>query len=230
MVKILIREAKKNELPMTGHMDKEILAASTPSQPVVKGTSQSVLEMFSVQLSHARVDDQQRITSLEKSLENTKQSMQQDSQRLRMLQKDVLQKSLQSMVRLCVVAPTVNVSVGGTNNSTTPQNRWKKNNRSRGGQSPKSGGKGQTSLNCKSLMPHDDIKLIIEEQILPRFSTLYVQTEKGMAPDGKTDMSVWLSSLLVDMQTSIENHLKQVFAKKKKTPPNATQIEETLQK
>jgi len=70
------------------------------------------------------------------------------------VKKEALEKTMQSMVRLCVVAPTVNVSFG------TEQ------------------------LTCKAGLPGDRIHTIIEKQILPGFIQLFLQPKEGIGPEG----------------------------------------------
>lgn len=67
---------------------------------------------------------------------------------------EALEKTMQSMVRLCVVAPTVNVSFGSE------------------------------ALTCKAGLPGDRIHDIIESQILPGFIQLFLQPKEGIGPDG----------------------------------------------
>lgn len=89
---------------------------------------------------------------------------------------------MQSLVRLCVVAPTVNVQLGDE----------------------------EKSITCKANMPKEKIKTIVENTILPVFSKLFVQPSEGLSPDG-TKLDDWLQNLLAEMQNSIEKHLKNVF-------------------
>lgn len=67
---------------------------------------------------------------------------------------EALEKTMQSMVRLCVVAPTVNVSFGSE------------------------------ALTCKAGLPGERIHEIIETQILPGFIQLFLQPKEGIGPDG----------------------------------------------
>ncbi|OQS01343.1 hypothetical protein ACHHYP_01334 [Achlya hypogyna] len=85
-----------------------------------------------------------------------------------------------SLVRLCVVAPTVNVHLSGQ------------------------------VLPCKSVLPTDAIRSIVQKDILPVFSSIFLQPDEGMSPAG-TSLDAWLQTLLKEMQTSIEKHLKSVF-------------------
>ncbi|KAH9143156.1 hypothetical protein AeRB84_012818 [Aphanomyces euteiches] len=91
-----------------------------------------------------------------------------------------LEKAMQSLVRLCVVAPTVNVHLSGQ------------------------------ILPCKSTLPKDAIRTIVQNDILPVFSSIFLQQEEGTSPTG-TSLDAWLQSLLKEMQTSIEKHLKSLF-------------------
>jgi len=87
------------------------------------------------------------------------------------------------MVRLCVVAPTVNVQVGGS---------------------------GQ-AVSCKPHLPHQQLQSVIQTQVLPKFVSAFVQSEEAVAPDG-SPLQVWLRRLAADMQHSIELHLQKQFA------------------
>ena len=84
------------------------------------------------------------------------------------------------MVRLCVVAPTVNVHF----NSQQQQ--------------------------CKAPMPSQRIKSIIENEVLPNFSELFIQLEEGTAQNGDR-LDTWLEGMLGEMQKSIQSHLADVF-------------------
>ncbi|KAF0701547.1 Aste57867_8007 [Aphanomyces stellatus] len=65
-----------------------------------------------------------------------------------------LEKAMQSLVRLCVVAPTVNVHLSGQ------------------------------VLPCKSVLPKDAIRTIVQKDILPVFSSIFLQDEEGTSPTG----------------------------------------------
>jgi hypothetical protein len=87
---------------------------------------------------------------------------------------------MQSLVRLCVVAPTVNVHLG------------------------------DQTMGCKAPLPQDTIRMLVEHQILPNFTSIFLQAEEGAGPGG-TMLDQWLEGLLTEMQGSIEKHLKHVF-------------------
>ena len=87
------------------------------------------------------------------------------------------------MVRLCVVAPTVNVQVGG---SSQP-------------------------VSCKPHLPHEQLKNVIQQQVLPKFVSAFLQSADSTAPDG-SPLQSWLRMLATDMQRSIERHLQQQFS------------------
>eukprot|EP00325_Prymnesiales_sp_UTEX-LB-985_P002440 CAMPEP_0174694818 /NCGR_PEP_ID=MMETSP1094-20130205/1325_1 /TAXON_ID=156173 /ORGANISM="Chrysochromulina brevifilum, Strain UTEX LB 985" /LENGTH=951 /DNA_ID=CAMNT_0015891157 /DNA_START=18 /DNA_END=2873 /DNA_ORIENTATION=- len=67
-----------------------------------------------------------------------------------------LAEALQSSVRLCVVAPTVNVTFGGQ------------------------------SLSSKAPLPKDKIRDTLESQVLPNFTRCFTQANEGVGPDGST--------------------------------------------
>merc|ERR1719502_845920 len=80
--------------------------------------------------------------------------MEKHAQNLEKAKQEALEKTMQSMVRLCVVAPTVNVSFGSE------------------------------ALTCKAGLPGERIHEIIEQQILPGFIQLFLQPKEGLGPDG----------------------------------------------
>jgi hypothetical protein len=95
--------------------------------------------------------------------------------------KEAMEKTLQSMVRLCVVAPTVNVHFN------------------------------QQQTSCKAPMPSNRIKSIIQNEVLPNFTSLFLQMEEGVAQNGSR-LDKWLEEMLAEMQTSIQAHLHDVFS------------------
>lgn len=112
--------------------------------------------------------------------ESTKEITERSQEMVRKVQSDAMEATLQSLVRLCVVAPTVNVHLGNED------------------------------MDCRSSMPHDVIRNLIEREILPRFSKIFVQSSEGTAPDG-TKLDSWLEGMLGEMQGAIEGHLREVF-------------------
>ncbi|KAL1507216.1 hypothetical protein AB1Y20_008066 [Prymnesium parvum] len=91
-----------------------------------------------------------------------------------------LEEALQSSVRLCIVAPTVNVSFAGKTEA------------------------------FKASMPRAAIQETIEADILPRFSQCFTQFHAEAAPNGQ-EMDAWLKDVTMEMQRSIEMHVKNVF-------------------
>ena len=63
---------------------------------------------------------------------------------------------------------------------------------------------------CKSSLPREKIRAVLEGQILPRFTNCFMQAEEGVAPDGGS-LDGWLQDITTDMQKSIEKHLANVF-------------------
>ena len=95
--------------------------------------------------------------------------------------KEAMEKTLQSMVRLCVVAPTVNVHFNNQQAS------------------------------CKAPMPSSRIQSIIQNDVLPNFTSLFLQMEEGVAENGSR-LDAWLEEMLEEMQKSIQAHLHDVFS------------------
>jgi len=93
-----------------------------------------------------------------------------------------IEQALNSIVRLCVVAPTVNVQMV------------------------------DQMMSYKAPLPKEKIRHFVQDQVLPKFATIFQQTADGTSPDGK-NLDTWLQSLLVDMQGTIEKHLSKVFSK-----------------
>ena len=101
--------------------------------------------------------------------------------------KKAMEMTLQSMVRLCVVAPTVNVHLNIPGEEVE-----------------------DAMEECKAPLPRERIKRIIERNILPLFTRIFIQDQEGLAPNGK-QLDSWLEQMLTEMQGSIESHLADVF-------------------
>ena len=108
----------------------------------------------------------EQLAEMAKRLAGTKQLIEEAKHKAR---KEALESSLQSMVRLCVVAPTVNVHF----NSEQQQ--------------------------CKAPMPSSRIQNIIENEVLPNFSELFIQLEEGTAQNGDR-LDSWLEGMLGEMR------------------------------
>ena len=114
-------------------------------------------------------------------------SLLQELQRVRQIMQDqddakaetqaALERAIAQSVRLCVVAPTVNVHVSD------------KKMKFRGGLQDK------------------NLKAFLDQEILEKYSLLFKQDVEGMAPDGATSIQGWLQKLLAEMQKSIEMHV-----------------------
>ena len=88
-----------------------------------------------------------------------------------------IETSIASSVRLCVVAPTVNVTVA--NNKI----------------------KAKAALNEKSL------KSFLTTEVLSKYSFLFKQQDEESSPVEKEPLQVWIQKMLNNMQTSIEDHV-----------------------
>ena len=92
-----------------------------------------------------------------------------------------LEEQLRNSVRLCVVAPTVNVSFGGE------------------------------TLGYRAPLPTEAIRSTLELQVLPNFVRSFVQESEEVSPDEGVPMEDWLRDVTVSMQGSIQKHLTRVF-------------------
>ena len=70
------------------------------------------------------------------------------------LHKQALESALNSVVLLCVVAPTVNVHMG------------------------------DQQLPYKAPLPQEKIRDFVENQVLPKFARIFLQPQEGLAPNG----------------------------------------------
>ena len=104
--------------------------------------------------------------------------------------KKAMEMTLQSMVRLCVVAPTVNVHLNVPGGGSAAAD--------------------DATEECKAPLPRERIKRIIERNILPLFTRIFIQDQEGLAPNGE-QLDTWLEQMLTEMQGSIESHLADVF-------------------
>lgn len=118
-----------------------------------------------------------------------------------------LERALQSTIRLCVVAPTVNVHL-----SETPRSE------SSTFASSSSFTKSKPVV-CKPAPPHDRIRGVVENDILPHFTRLIVQEatseDDKRTHDGGDDISSsidpWVRDLLQAMQNKITEQLQSVY-------------------
>ena len=95
--------------------------------------------------------------------------------------KECLQAALQSMVRLCIVAPSVSLHIHNTEKT------------------------------LKGKFPAARVKRLIEEEVLPRYTELYAQAHDGAAPEGEEKLENWLESMLAAMYESMKEHLSDIF-------------------
>ena len=125
-------------------------------------------------------------------LANENVSLMQDITRLRDLIKALedgkattqhaLEKAIAQSVRLCVVAPTVNVHVS------------------------------DKKMKFKGGLQEGKLKDFLDSEILDKYSILFKQTEENSSPDGSTNIQGWLQKLLAEMQKSIEMHVNNAMS------------------
>lgn len=117
-----------------------------------------------------------------------------------------LEQALQSTIRLCVVAPTVNVHLSETTRTLSSSSL------------ASSGSTPSELVVCKPAPPHERIRNIVENEILPHFTRLIVQevtSEEEMRTSGRDGATVsiepWISDLLLAMQKKITEQLQSVY-------------------
>lgn len=125
-------------------------------------------------------------------LANENVTLMQDITRLRDLLKDLeggaeekqhaLEKAIAQSVRLCVVAPTVNVHVS------------------------------DKKMKFKGGLQDNKLKEFLDHEILEKYSIMFKQKEEGSSPDGAGNIQSWLQKLLSEMQKSIETHVNNAMA------------------
>ncbi|GMF29255.1 unnamed protein product [Phytophthora lilii] len=119
-----------------------------------------------------------------------------------------MERLFESSLRLCVVAPTVNVQLNtngaflkskGSNLSSAAVNQDKE---------PTEG----MSILCRSSPQHDSIKRVIESDVLPQFTSVFLQGNDDASPQSGVPMARWLQDLLIDMQSRIAAQLEGIYS------------------
>lgn len=136
---------------------------------------------------------QTRISELEAELADHDELM----QRLKRSHAQAMECLLESSLRLCVVAPTVNVQLNTngvdlsskTNNSST-----------------------EKVVMCRSTPQQDNIKRVIENDVLRRFTSVFLQNDDNSSPEVNVPLSRWLQDLLQDMQARISAQLESIYS------------------
>ena len=63
---------------------------------------------------------------------------------------------------------------------------------------------------CKAALPQEKIQRVLQGEILPRFTSCFMQSQEATAPNGRS-MEEWLQGITAEMKESIEKHLTSVF-------------------
>ena len=132
------------------------------------------------------------------------------------MHKEALEAALNSVVRLCVVAPTVNVHMGELSLALSlPILLLSSHFHSRHADVFDSVQiAGDQTQTFKAPLPTNKLRGFVEQQVLPKFAKIFVQPTEGAAPNGEK-LDQWLQGLLVEMQGTIERHLTKLFAQVK---------------
>lgn len=112
--------------------------------------------------------------------------------RLKAAHATALERALHAAIRLCVVAPTVNVHLSDADSST--------------------GSTESSTVVCKPSAPREQIRDVVETKILPLFTRLVAQRDGDSAAvvsDG--GLEPWVHELLHSMQRKITEQLRDVY-------------------
>ncbi|ETL44938.1 hypothetical protein L916_04868 [Phytophthora nicotianae] len=104
---------------------------------------------------------------------------------------------VESSLRLCVVAPTVNVQLN--TNGANKLNVSKDSSE-------------LASIMCRSTPQQDRIKCVIENDVLPQFTSVFLQEDDNASPQADVPMTRWLQELLQDMQARIATQLENIYS------------------
>lgn len=88
-----------------------------------------------------------------------------------------IQKAISSSVRLCVVAPTVNVHVA------------------------------DKKMKFRTNIPKEELEVFLKDRVLSKYTFLFEQSKENMGPDGRCELQPWIKKVLAEMQQSVENHI-----------------------
>lgn len=166
-----LSEAQRRGRSADGALSKEQVAHGFTKDSLKRSENNLGLEKVRANDLQAKLDEANRqLSGVQDLINKAKQEA----------KKEALEKTLQSMVRLCVVAPTVNVHFNNQQAS------------------------------CKAPMPSSRIKHIIQDDVLPNFTSLFLQMEEGVSANGNR-LDAWLEEMLAEMQKSIQAHLQDVF-------------------
>ncbi|KAF4037651.1 hypothetical protein GN244_ATG10388 [Phytophthora infestans] len=134
-----------------------------------------------------------RVSEVEAELNDRDEVM----QRQKRFNQRAMERLFESSLRLCVVAPTVNVQL-----NTNGASMGKKDKDS----------SELTSIICKSTPQEDSIKRLIENDVLPQFTSVFLQKDDDGSPQVDVPMTRWLQELLHDMQARIATQLESIYS------------------
>ncbi|GMF42113.1 unnamed protein product [Phytophthora fragariaefolia] len=120
-----------------------------------------------------------------------------------------MERLVDSSLRLCVVAPTVNVQLN-TNGAqlsnksgvvTTEKELCNEKDLTE-----------LVSVTCRVSPHHDIIKKVIENEVLPLFTSVFLQSDDNASPQPDMPMTHWLQELLQDLQSRIAAQLESIYS------------------
>lgn len=136
----------------------------------VIGAKHAEIEILKKELEMLR---SKNIEQLQQESSN-KQNQQEEAEKTR----KAIEKAISSSVRLCVVAPTVNVHLSDR----------------------------KLKFNNKSGISEMGLREFIQDEVLSKYSFLFKQEIENSSPDG-INIQVWVQQMLDRMQLAIEAHV-----------------------
>ncbi|KAE8896981.1 hypothetical protein PF003_g19007 [Phytophthora fragariae] len=212
-------EAYEMQIETLMKENSDLVAKSLDQQQQTKQLSQGDLD----KLSKQEAEELNRISEALKTAEQDNQTLQTRvaevesdlAEQVSLLQRQkqsharAMERLVESSLRLCVVAPTVNVQLN-TNGAQLAR---------RGGilstEKTNAADKEPTelvSIMCRSSPQQDNIKRVIENQVLPLFTSVFLQGDDNTSPQADIPMTRWLQELLQDMQTRIAAQLESIYS------------------
>eukprot|EP00935_MAST-01C_sp_MAST-1C-sp1_P000024 g24.t1 len=178
-------------------MQRELMEGNAKLKKVTD--AQHELEVSSKALHKRQEDIRQRERTIDTLAEELRQKAKDErAAELANKQRQIkaLEDAMQSLVRLCVVAPTVNIHLADQPLDAKPP-------------------PGIDVPPPQS--PAPQIRQLVEKEILAEYTNIFLQEEEGGAPKevgGK--LEGWLEGLLADMQQTIQVKLKSYFKERKR--------------
>jgi len=144
-----IDELRSQIKDLSGDQEKELQKRKDKYENLVTQLSLTTKELRTA--TGEKVIVQNVLNEKVEKLHNLEKSIHKE----RKIHKANMEQALNSIVRLCVVAPTVNVQMA------------------------------DQTMSFKAPLPKEKIRHFVQDSVLPKFSVIFQQTADGMSPDGR---------------------------------------------